>query len=146
LPLEGERAGIALIVDQEVDGGFPHRRGAIARSVGDGAVADFEQPFEFALCGSRARFQTVVKQFGQELQAFQAAADHHQSPAVILGHIVHRKARQPRERKQQGIQYFARVALEMRALLEITLQHADGAPILAGQQTAGLRGAPGQPL
>ena len=48
LPLEGERAGIALLVDQEVDGGLPHRCGAIARSIGDGAVADFEQPFEFA--------------------------------------------------------------------------------------------------
>ncbi len=122
------------------------RRCQIARAIRDRAVADIEQPFQFALCRSRARFQAVVQQPGQELQAFQAAANHHQSPTIVLSHIVHRKARQPRERQQQGIEYFARITFEMRALFEFTLQHADGAPILAGELTARLRGAPGEAL
>ena len=55
LPLECERTGISLIVNQQVDGGIPHRRGAIARSIGDGAVADLEQPFEFTAQGRSPR-------------------------------------------------------------------------------------------
>ncbi len=45
-PLEGQGARISLIVHQKVDGGVPHRRRAVARSIGDGAVADLEQPLE----------------------------------------------------------------------------------------------------
>jgi hypothetical protein len=44
------------------------------------------------------------------LQPLQAAADHHQAPAVILGHVVERVARETRQGQEQRVERLPRIA------------------------------------
>src|ERR1700686_943714 len=97
MPLKRERARVGLVEDQQFEGRTQSRRRQIPRAVRDGAVADVEQPLQLALSRSPPGSKRLRQQLREELQALQSAADHHQTPTVILCHVIQGEARETRQ-------------------------------------------------
>ena len=60
--------------------------------------------------GRTAPSKPARNHVGEKLQPLQAAADHHEAPAVILRHVIEREAGERRQRQQQAIERLARIA------------------------------------
>ena len=110
-----------------------HTGGARWRvAVGDGAVADLEQPLELLPQRRRGRSKPARDHGGQEQQPLEAPADHHEPPAVILRHVIVREAGESRQRDQQSIERLARVDPRILGAPIVARQNREGAPVLGG--------------
>ena len=134
-PLERERARIVLIVNQQIDGVVPDGRRAIARAVGDGAVADLEQPFELLpqrrLGGGEAPRESPRRETAAAPAGGRSSSGASRRPASC------RRARTRRGPRARAAIDRASRAHRSRAALgapEVALQNRERAPVLGGER------------
>ena len=83
---------------------------------------------------------------GDELHAFDAPAEAHHAPALVVHHVFFGKPGERRERQQYALVDFAAAAARRHGLLHLALQSDDAAPVTRRQPVAHLRCAPGEML
>ncbi len=140
---------VALVEQQQVEYRNQLRGSHVASAVGDRAVAQFQQPVQCRGIIAGADAQEATNAVAEKLQAFDAAADHQEAPAIVAGHVVEGETRQCGQRDHQPVEHIQQlpeIAIPPFQALQVALQFHHGLPVGLGQLAAHAAGRPLQAL
>ena len=79
---------VLFVEQQQVEHRNQLRHRQVTRTVGNAAVAQFQQPFQPRLIEGPGATQERRQAATEKLQALDPPADHQKAPAFVAGHIV----------------------------------------------------------
>ena len=144
--MERQRHRMPVVVQQQVEHLRQPRRAEITRTVDRRAVADVQQPLHRLGPGRVGAFQLAHQDARHELHAFDAPAQAHHAPALVVHHVFFGESGERGERQQHALVDFAAAAARGHCLLHLALQSDHAAPVTRRQPVAHLRRAPGEML
>ncbi|MNF87164.1 hypothetical protein D3C84_696230 [compost metagenome] len=102
--------GVLFVEQQQVEHRDQLRHRQIPRTVGDAAVAQFQQPFQPDLIKRLGSPQERRQTAAEKLQTFYSPANHQESPAFVASHVIQCKPGQRREGHHQAVEKVQQLA------------------------------------